>query len=106
MRSASTDAEIRLWTLLLRNKKMMGYPFLRQRPVLNYIADFMCKELRLIIEVDGKIHFQQQEADRLRDIDLAAKGFNTLRFTNAMVMEQLDEVDRVIREWIKSRQGA
>ena len=61
LRNDSTPAEIRLWTKLLRSKQMKGYQFLRQRPVLNYIADFMCKELRLIIEVDGESHEQNQQ---------------------------------------------
>jgi very-short-patch-repair endonuclease len=45
-RNASTKAEIRLWCELLRNKKMMGFQFLRQRPIDNYIADFFCKEIK------------------------------------------------------------
>lgn len=61
LRKDSTKAEIRLWQELLQNKQMYGYAFLRQRPVMNFIADFMCKELMLIIEVDGYTHhFQEQ----------------------------------------------
>jgi len=52
-RNDSTKAEIRMWCELLRNKKMLGYPFLRQRPIASYIADFFSKDLKLIIEVDG-----------------------------------------------------
>ncbi len=55
LRSKSTKAEVYLWKFALSNK-IMRYRFLRQRPVLNYIADFMCKELLLIIEVDGVTH--------------------------------------------------
>lgn len=61
LRKESTPAEIRLWTKLLHAKKMKGYQFLRQRPVLNYIADFMCKELKLIIEVDGESHESEDQ---------------------------------------------
>ena len=56
LRKQSTKAEIKLWNEVLRSKQMHGYTFLRQRPVLNFIADFMCKELKLIIEVDGYTH--------------------------------------------------
>ena len=48
-----TKAEACLWKYVLRAGKMKSFQFRRQRPVLNYIADFMCKELMLIIEVDG-----------------------------------------------------
>jgi very-short-patch-repair endonuclease len=55
MRQKGTKAEAYLWKFILR-KSIMGYNFQRQRPVLNYIADFMCKELLLIIETDGATH--------------------------------------------------
>ena len=50
-----TKAEACLWKFVLSGKKL-GYTFNRQRPILNYIVDFMCKELKLIIEVDGYSH--------------------------------------------------
>ena len=54
-RKQMTKAEACLWKYALRAKQM-GYTFNRQRPVLNYVADFMCKELKLIIEVDVYTH--------------------------------------------------
>ena len=65
-RQHSTKAEIRLWCELLRNGQLAGYRFLRQRPVAGYIADFMCKELKLIIEVDGSTHYfaESEEAEK------------------------------------------
>jgi very-short-patch-repair endonuclease len=51
-----TKAETCPWKFALRANQLKGYPFRRQRPVLNYIADFMCKDLMLIIEVDGITH--------------------------------------------------
>ena len=59
VRKEMTKAEACLWKYVLRSGKMKGYHFRRQRPVLNYIADFMCKELMLIVEVDGSIHEQE-----------------------------------------------
>ena len=53
LRKNMTKAEAYLWKYVLRRRNMMGYQFHRQRPVLQYIADFICKELLLIIEVDG-----------------------------------------------------
>ena len=64
LRNESTMAEIRIWSELLRGRKMLGYPFLRQRPVLHYIADFMCKPLKLIIEVDGFTHDNPEKLRR------------------------------------------
>ncbi|MCW3076617.1 MAG: hypothetical protein JWO32_1226, partial [Bacteroidetes bacterium] len=54
-RSQMTKSEVCLWKYAFRAKQM-GYTFNRQQPVLNYIADFMCNELKLIIEVDGYTH--------------------------------------------------
>jgi len=56
LRKEMTKAEACLWKYVLHAGKMKGFQFRRQRPVLIYIADFMCKELMLIVEVDGSIH--------------------------------------------------
>ncbi len=98
-RNESTKAEIRLWTELLKAKKT-GYQFLRQRPVLNYIADFLCKKLMLIIEVDGITHDWKIDSDQQRDRVLMSKGFSILRFTDQEVMENIEGVEKVIRDWI------
>jgi very-short-patch-repair endonuclease len=62
-RNDSTKAEIRLWCELLRNGQMNGHRFLRQRPIDKYIADFICRKVKLIIEVDGYSHQFKYEAD-------------------------------------------
>ncbi|MCC5942457.1 MAG: endonuclease domain-containing protein [Balneolaceae bacterium] len=102
LRKVSTKSEIRLWTELLRSKKT-GYTFLRQRPVLNYIADFMCKELQLIIELDGYSHnFEQQwKKDLKRQKELEYNGFKILRFSDDEVMNDLRNVESEIMFWIK-----
>lgn len=103
LRKNSTEAEVRLWTELLRARSMRGYQFLRQRPVLNYIADFLCKELMLIIEVDGITHDdeQQWEKDLARQQALEDFGFAVLRFSDEEVMHDIDYVERTISEWIE-----
>lgn len=103
MRNESTKAEVRIWCELLRTKKMMGYGFLRQRPVGRFIADFMCKELKLIIEVDGITHEGREEKDAQRDKELAELGFIVLRFTDEEVMNDLNYVEDSIKEWIAGR---
>ena len=60
LRKNSTKAEIKVWVNLLRAKKMKGYPFLRQRAILRYIADFYCKPLKLVIELDGFSHENEE----------------------------------------------
>lgn len=81
---------------------MRGYQFRRQRPVLNYITDFMCFDLKLVIEIDGSSHDSKaaQAYDKHRDEDLAAIGFTTLRFTNWEVFNQLPFVANRIEQWI------
>ena len=108
LRKDSTNAEIRLWTESLRAGKMKGFTFLRQRPVLNYIADFLCKKLRLIIEVDGYSHENERKwyEDKERQKELEEKGFTFLRFTDEEVMNDLKNVERVIKQWIEDHPPA
>ena len=104
-RNQSTKAEVRLWCEILRDRQLLGFPFLRQRPIANYIADFLSKDLKLLIEVDGSSH-ESEEAymrDLRRDTDLHALGFTTLRFTNDAVMHDLDAVRRILEDWITSQ---
>ncbi|MEX2603046.1 MAG: endonuclease domain-containing protein [Gracilimonas sp.] len=101
LRKSLTKAEASLWKYGLSKKKRKGYTFNRQRPVLNYVADFMCKKLELIIEVDGSSHDHEkaQERDRIREDNLKAAGFTVLRFTNEDVLKNMDAVcDRIDRE--------
>ncbi len=72
LRRKGTKAEAYLWKFALKNK-MQGYKFLRQRPVMNFIADFMCPELMLIIETDGASHL----------LEGAKKGFGSSKRVGA-----------------------
>ena len=100
LRKEMTKAEACLWKYVLRAKQMKGYQFRRQRPVLNYIADFMCKELRLVIEIDGITHDFKLAEDKRKTDDLRQAGFNVLRFTDEEVLTNIQgvakEIDRVI----------
>lgn len=109
LRKNATKAEIRLWSEVLRAGKMKGYTFLRQRPVLNYIADFMCKELKLIIEVnDGATHDNEGKwyKDKDRQKELEQHGFTVLRFTDEEVINDLEAVYRELEHWIESHPPA
>ncbi|MFC5269910.1 endonuclease domain-containing protein [Adhaeribacter terreus] len=100
LRNDSTKAEIRLWCELLSGKRMLGYGFRRQRSVGKYIADFLCKELMLIVEVDGYSHNFKTEEDAKRDEELQALGFTTLRFPDREVMQDIENVRRTLEAWI------
>src|SRR5436309_2414613 len=84
LRKTMTKAEACLWKYALKAGKMKGYQFRRQRPVVNYIADFMCIPLKLIIEADGfSHHFNEISVNDInRDIALKDAGYMTLRFSD------------------------
>ncbi|GAB5552847.1 MAG: hypothetical protein Sapg2KO_24380 [Saprospiraceae bacterium] len=91
-----------MWEFILRRKQLKGYKFKRQRPVLNYIADFMCQDLLLIIEVDGITHKdpQQQIRDQIRQKNLEAAGFTVLRFSSWDSIYHQEQVKQVLLDWI------
>ena len=89
LRRESTDAEQRLWSIL-RNRQLNGFKFRRQVEIGGYIADFLCAERRLIIEVDGGQH--TVECDARRTAFLESQGFQILRFWNDDVLKNLDGV--------------
>lgn len=107
LRNEMTKAEACLWKYALRAKMMKGYSFRRQRPVLNYIADFMCKELDLIIEVDGPSHNMgnNAEKDALRQSELESVGFTVLRISNASVLKDMQGVRAAIENWIEQKEN-
>ena len=105
LRKEMTKAEACLWKYVLRAGKMKGFSFRRQRPVLKYIADFMCKELMLIIEVDGSIHeleeVMKNDMERQRALEIA--GFTVLRFTNEEVLTNIQWVHSCLEDWIEKK---
>ena len=105
LRKEMTKAEACLWKYVLRAGKMKGYGFRRQRPVLNYIADFMCMELMLIVEVDGSIHELEEvrKNDEQRQKALEEAGFTVLRFTNNEVLTNIQWVHSCLEEWIEKK---
>ncbi len=91
-----------MWKFILRNRSMRGYQFRKERPILNYIADFMCLRLKLLIEVDGITHLneERQRKDKIRDQTLKDLGYTTLRFTSGEVLYETDKVRKQIEAWI------
>ena len=105
LRKEMTTGEKRLWYSVLCKSQMMNYRFLRQRAIDNYIADFFCKELKLLIEVDGSYHNLQVEKDEKRDARLKELGYETLRISNSMVMKDIENVIRSIEAKILEREN-
>ena len=102
LRKGMTKAEACLWKYVLKARKLRGYQFRRQRPVLNYIADFMCMELMLIIEVDGLTHHWEETSkkDHKRQQALEAAGFTILRFNDEDVLTDINAVLSFLEDWI------
>uniref|UniRef100_UPI004049BB57 endonuclease domain-containing protein n=1 Tax=Fulvivirga sp. TaxID=1931237 RepID=UPI004049BB57 len=94
LRRNMTKAEACLWKYVLRAGSMKGFTFRRQRPVLQYIADFMCKELELIIEVDGITHSYEEvaENDKVRQKALEDAGFTIIRYSDEEVLKHINSV--------------
>ncbi len=96
LRKNSTDAERYLWRHLCR-RQLNGRKFRRQQPIGSYIVDFVCYEKKLIIEVDGGHHMEQEKYDAEREAWLRTQGYKILRFWNNQVMQEIEGVMEVIR---------
>lgn len=95
LREQQTPAEKKLWEAL-RNRKLNNMKWRRQANIDLYIADFLCVEYRLIIEVDGGIHDQKQESDRVRTEVIGDHDYKVIRFNNEEVLHELPRVLRYI----------
>ena len=99
LRIDQTDAETKLWHHL-RSRQIAGYKFVRQEPIGRYICDFVCRERKLIIEVDGGQHLESS-SDTIRDQKLAADGYCVLRFWNNDVLGNIDGVLQTIEASVR-----
>ena len=91
LRKNLTLAETQLWNALQR-RQLSGLKFRCQHPVGQFIVDFYCPSHKLVIEVDGDIHTQQQAYDEARTTKLRSYGYRVLRFTNQEVLSDLPTV--------------
>ena len=98
LRREATRAERRLWQGL-RREQLAGFRFRRQVILAGFIADFVCYDARMVVEVDGATHSTDQEIahDAARSAVLAQQGYDILRFTNEDVFGNLDGVLETIR---------
>ena len=97
LRSRSTDAEHRMW-YFVRSRRLKGYKFVRQYIVGPYIVDFICREKKLIIELDGSQHADAVIYDQERTYYLESQGYRVLRFWNNEVLNNINGVLEMILE--------
>jgi very-short-patch-repair endonuclease len=109
LRRVLTDSEILLWEEI-RNRKLSGYKFLRQHPIiykadykgLNYfVADFYCAEKKALIELDGPIHETTEDYDKFRDEELSDLGMKILRIKNEE-LKNMKEILQIIKSYLDS----
>ncbi len=105
-RKNSTEAESLLWQEI-RNRKLQGYKFRRQHPVAGYIPNFICIEKRLIVEIDGGYHSEeeQQKFDVSRTKWLEEHDYRIIRFTNDEVTNNIEEVLQKLEKALSSNEG-
>jgi very-short-patch-repair endonuclease len=90
LRTNATDAETKLW-FAVRDRRLAGFKFVRQKSIGPYVVDFLCRDRNLIVEVDGGQH-AESESDQVRDAYLTSQGYRVLRFWNSDVLGNIDGV--------------
>jgi very-short-patch-repair endonuclease len=93
LRKDQTSAEELLWSLL-RNRQLLGFKFRRQHQFGRHVADFYCREAQLVIECDGSQHDlnEQWKHDQTRDAYMELQGLRVLRFSNKIVLTDIESV--------------
>lgn len=100
LRNNLTDTEKHLWSKI-RGKQIKGARFYRQKTIGNFVVDFYCPKAKLVIEVDGGQHYEEngKEKDKTRDEYLQKTGLRVLRFTNMEVLKNIEGViGKIYRE--------
>jgi very-short-patch-repair endonuclease len=99
LRNETTILEEMLWQQL-RDRRLDGFKFRRQVPLAGYVADFVCFEAKLIVEVDGPVHAHEEQRlhDKERDRVLRQRGFRVVRFDGETVLTDLERVLGAVRQ--------
>ena len=101
LRQGGNIAEARLWSEL-KDRQLGGYKFVRQLPIGPYTADFACRNARLVVEIDGS-HHADNDRDRLRDDFMTSEGWSVLRMWNVDVLKNLVSVCDTILAALEGR---
>ncbi len=91
-RKNPTQAEKRMWDEILSHKSFQKYKFTRQKPIDNFVVDFYCPQLRLVIEIDGESHLESKEYDQARTEVLSHYGLHVVRYANDHVLNNIESV--------------
>ena len=104
LRKNMTESERELW-FRLRGKQLLGVQFYRQKPIGDFIVDFFAPKAKLVVEVDGSQHAEedQKRRDKQRDDYLATRGIKVLRFNSREVLNHTDSVVSSIYRYIRER---
>jgi very-short-patch-repair endonuclease len=107
LRREMTEAEKVLWKHL-RARRFMNLKFRRQHPILEFVADFYCHELKLVVEVDGKYHEEDDAAyyDKERTKELQRYGFTVVRFSNDEILNDVENVLRQLSDFVARLRNA
>jgi very-short-patch-repair endonuclease len=102
LRKKGVLSEVLLWNQL-KGRKMRGYQFMRQKPIGDYIVDFFCSKLGLVIEIDGESHDGRFRYDSERQKFLESAGLAVLRFDDADVKRDIGNVLMAIEGWLEKK---
>jgi very-short-patch-repair endonuclease len=100
LRKQGVLSEVILWHHL-KKYKTKGLDFHRQKPIDNYIVNFYCPELRLVIEIDGISHAYKINYDEIRQKNLETAGLTIIHFSDSIIKQDINSVLRGIEGWIK-----
>ena len=105
LRNNSTLAEV-LFRNEIKAKKIIGYQFLRQKPIGNYIVDFYCPTLKLAIEIDGDSHGNEEQIqrDKMKDAYLSGIGIKLIRYDDRDVKTDIAGVTGHLIDWIEKHE--
>lgn len=101
LRNELTGSEVIFWSIL--KQYFSNYKFRRQHPISQYIADFYCHKLKLVVEIDGGIHLSNEvkNNDKIRDDFMESLGLNIIRFTNDDICKNGEIVAQKLKEFIE-----
>ena len=100
LRKSGVLSEVLLWNIL-KGRKIQGHQFTRQKPIDQFIVDFYCSKLRLVIEVDGYSHEDKFKKDEARQKRLESLGITVLRFKDLDVKKNINQVLDAINSYIE-----
>lgn len=98
LRKNSTASEDAFWQMV-RARRFRGKKFRRQVVLDPYIVDFFCRELGLIVEIDGPVHASRRLADSKRQLDLERRGYRVFRFSDKEVLDGPGRVWKILAAW-------